>query len=96
MVSNKPDSRHSGGRQDAASEQVKSDADRLYASQKPLHNLPRGRIPGIRSSSKSGGSGRPAWLSSLYWRTSIRSYGTFSVGTEPAAHSLCVARRTCP
>lgn len=43
MVSDKPDSRQSGGQEDAASEQVKSDADRLYASQKPLHNLPRGK-----------------------------------------------------
>jgi hypothetical protein len=43
MISNKLDSRQSGGQEDAASEQVKSDADRLYASQKPLHNLPRGK-----------------------------------------------------
>jgi hypothetical protein len=43
MISNKLDSRQSEGKEDAASEQVKSDADRLYANQKPLHNLPRGK-----------------------------------------------------
>lgn len=37
------ESRQSGEKEDAASGQADSDANRLYANQKPLHNLPRGK-----------------------------------------------------